>query len=563
MTNADLLSLYGTTERQPVRRALAAGKLTAVLEGGQIRYLRYNGIEVLRAVSWLARDTSWGTIAAELGPVEIQEIPWAFKVRFAGAVTSGSGKLTFRAEIDGSADGQFSFRVASRALTDFKTNRTGFVVLHPDTVAGGALTVGHADGTEERSLFPVRIMAEQPAFEIARLTHEPSPGLRCEVIFGGGIFEMEDQRNWADASFKTYVRPLRLPRPYTIAAGDGDEQSVTVVLAGSPVTPAIPAPAAPAADAVMPRLWLRTALGEPLPSAPVPAGLAHGLIARFDPAAPEDTRAAARFAASNGWDFGVEAILPLRDPAVEAGGLLSALRTVKIDRLLVAGQRDLKTRPSGTVPEGERPLAEMLHTLRSMSFAGRIGAGTPAFFTEFNRNPPPPSDFAWFSSCGIVHAADDQSVFETAGVLQSILDSAEALVPGTQLFPGPLTIAPAVSPYAPALYPNDPPRRLCMARFDLRHAARFGAAYLVAVMARLVGRVPEAAPLFLNGPSGCVATDGSLLPIGELHVKLAEAAGCRGKAVIGDNHDPAVTWRNSTGEFSTRWTDWHPSLHQA
>ena len=35
----------------------------------------------------------------------------------------------------------------------------------------------------------------------------------------GDAFEMEDQRNWADASFKTYVRPLSKPRPYVIAKG--------------------------------------------------------------------------------------------------------------------------------------------------------------------------------------------------------------------------------------------------------------------------------------------------------------------------------------------------------
>ncbi len=30
---------------------------------------------------------------------------------------------------------------------------------------------------------------------------------------------MEDHRNWSDASFKTYVRPLALPWPYTLQRG--------------------------------------------------------------------------------------------------------------------------------------------------------------------------------------------------------------------------------------------------------------------------------------------------------------------------------------------------------
>ena len=31
----------------------------------------------------------------------------------------------------------------------------------------------------------------------------------------GDVFEMEDQRNWTDASFKTYCTPLRQPFPAT------------------------------------------------------------------------------------------------------------------------------------------------------------------------------------------------------------------------------------------------------------------------------------------------------------------------------------------------------------
>ncbi len=53
----------------------------------------------------------------------------------------------------------------------------------------------------------------------------------------GDAFEMEDQRNWADASFKTYVRPLSKPRPYVIAKGADDRQRITVSVEGKPSTP--------------------------------------------------------------------------------------------------------------------------------------------------------------------------------------------------------------------------------------------------------------------------------------------------------------------------------------
>ena len=53
----------------------------------------------------------------------------------------------------------------------------------------------------------------------------------------GDTFEMEDQRNWTDASYKTYVRPLALPWPYTLAKGTVIEQAVRLSVHGTPAGP--------------------------------------------------------------------------------------------------------------------------------------------------------------------------------------------------------------------------------------------------------------------------------------------------------------------------------------
>ncbi len=55
-------------------------------------------------------------------------------------------------------------------------------------------------------------------------------GIAATTAFAGDVFEMEDQRNWTDASYKTYVRPLARPWPYRLAAGETITQSVTVTL---------------------------------------------------------------------------------------------------------------------------------------------------------------------------------------------------------------------------------------------------------------------------------------------------------------------------------------------
>ena len=89
------------------------------------------------------------------------------------------------------------------------------------------LASAHSDGTVEHSRFPVDISPHQPAFDIAGLSWRDD-GLDVDVRFAGDMFEMEDQRNWTDASYKTYSRPLALPFPYPLAAGERVVQSIDV-----------------------------------------------------------------------------------------------------------------------------------------------------------------------------------------------------------------------------------------------------------------------------------------------------------------------------------------------
>jgi len=102
------------------------------------------------------------------------------------------------------------------------------VVLHPAGLAGQKLKVTHVDGSEEETRFPEAISPSQPVFNIRALAHEAAPGLWATCRMEGDAFEMEDQRNWTDASYKTYVRPLALPWGYTLAKGSRHEQTISL-----------------------------------------------------------------------------------------------------------------------------------------------------------------------------------------------------------------------------------------------------------------------------------------------------------------------------------------------
>src|SRR5699024_9606535 len=110
---------------------------------------------------------------------------------------------------------------------DLATNRTGLVVLHPPDLAGTEAQVTHPGGDTEQSAFPVSISPHQPMWDIRGLQWT-SGGAGVQVWFEGDVFEMEDQRNWSDASYKTYSRPLELPFPYQLRAGERVHQRVRV-----------------------------------------------------------------------------------------------------------------------------------------------------------------------------------------------------------------------------------------------------------------------------------------------------------------------------------------------
>src|SRR5258708_15249891 len=227
------VKLCGTDETDPPSRLLRAGPLSVELESGNLRYARFAGIEVLRGIAFLVRDENWGTFTPNITDLEVEEGDGAFRVSYRGTCADAKRRLVYTAEIVGNRDGSLAFTVVAAAETDVETNRAGFVVLHPLAgVAGRTMRIVHTDGRAETDRFPELIKPSQPVFDIRSLAHEIAPGRWATCTMEGDAFEMEDQRNWSDASYKTYVRPLAKPWPYTLAKGSRHEQSVRLAIAG-------------------------------------------------------------------------------------------------------------------------------------------------------------------------------------------------------------------------------------------------------------------------------------------------------------------------------------------
>ena len=254
---------------------LRAGLLSLLFEPDTVwaRRLSLGGVEVVRAIYAAVRDRSWGTVTPRIESLETEAAPDSFRLRFGVSCRDGEIDFYWRGDISGTASSEIVFDFDGEARSTFLRNRLGLCVLHPlATCAGHPCEVEHVDGSVKAGAFPAMIAPHQPLRDIRAIRYAVAKGAEVEVRLEGDTFEMEDQRNWTDASFKTYCTPLELPLPVRVEAGTRIRQRATVRLRVSAAsafesTKALKAPERSATEIVMPETASR-----PLP--PIGLGMA-------------------------------------------------------------------------------------------------------------------------------------------------------------------------------------------------------------------------------------------------------------------------------------------------
>jgi hypothetical protein len=529
------IMLFGTEEKVTPRRQLSAGPLACELDGGNLRYIRIGGQEAIRAIAFIVRDKDWGTYNPAIEDLKIDQREGGFEVSYRATCKDTGQELRYAARISGAADGTLRFEATGTAVTDFVTNRTGFVILHPiEGVAGHAVEVLHTDGRTERSAFPELIDPMCPFQDIRALTHEVLPGVRVTCTMEGDAFEMEDHRNWNDASYKTYVRPLAKPWPYTLEAGESTEQSVVLTISGTAPKVAAAAGAAPVelelgrpagsvpalglslrpehAEATLQAADLIKKLGPKFLVCPFDSRIAAGYegpAARGLSTFPFDRRTAdpgkilAMYKAmgeATGAELVLEAVVACREPDGSPCGDEATMRAdlakirdavaaagVRFARVAVAPAADLKcTLPGSVWPAC--PEARALYAATRAAFPGvPVGGGMFSYFTELNRKRPPAEalDFVVHTSCPIVHACDDTTVMENLEALPHIVKSTNAFAGGKPYRAGPAAIGARDNPYGATATPNPAGGRVALAGMDPRQRGLLGAAWHLGYFAHM------------------------------------------------------------------------------
>ena len=491
---SEVIKFFGTEEPSSAVHILRAGKLTAEFDAGNLRHVRFDGIEVIRAVSFIVRDRNWGTYNPSILNLKIEEKANGFLVSYEANACDEQQEFRYRAVIEGTESGHLTFRSEGEAVTDFLTNRTGFVVLHPIAgVAGNPVEIEHTDGRIVRGHFPDLIDPVQPMMDLRALTHEAAPGLKVTCRMEGDTFEMEDQRNWTDASYKTYVRPLALPWPYNLEADTRLKQSVSLIVSGR-------APARSNEISAI-KLTLGKDLGlapeiglgfDPEEAAPTRTMIAalsglkpHHLICHYDPRRGHNKltlHESIAIAASIGAKPWLEAVIAeVEDFQREVESLAEMTKSLgsPFEVVLLSPAPDLKcTLPGSIWPPS--PPAEALFKVARKAFPNvKLGGGMFSFFTELNRKRPPIAelDLVSFTTSPLVHAGDDISVMEGLESLPAIAASTRVIAGKLPLSVGPSAIGMRMNPYGAAPMENPGNIRQAMNRNDPRQRGLLGAAW--------------------------------------------------------------------------------------
>jgi hypothetical protein len=540
------LTIIWGESKPPELLPLRAGPLTMLYQPdtGFVRRICMGDREVLRGIYAAVRDRNWATVLPAIRELRRDIAQDQFHIAFEAEHRQAPIHFVWHGELEGRPDGSIRYQFVGEALSAFQRNRIGFCILHPiRECAGETCRVRRLDGSEEELRFPWQVAVEQPVrgfHDLALMRHRVGPGMEAEVTFEGDAFETEDQRNWIDASYKTYCTPLRLPIPFTVEAGTRIRQLAGLRLIredpGRPVTDSLTDAAAAMVSAPT-RVSVRqpaeaTSIAITFPRDPAwvrMPDIGTGVASHCAACTPAQVEHLARLtlshlrvdlvASDQRWpgvlartarearELGVplELVLHVSPGSSEWLSLVRAELTrhrVDITRVLILSEGQHSTRPDA-LEAGERAMGDL---------EVPIGAGTHADLYQLHlQAPPAEADFIAWSMNPQVHTFDTLSILETPAAAADQVRSA-AVEFGKPLVISPATLKPRPSPAAALENPLGeaaavPPLA------DPRQGSLVAAAWTAGVLSALAPTGIESLTLFeatgalglMGPPPGCPA----------------------------------------------------------
>lgn len=515
---------------------LKAGKLNVFFDQGSLRFIKFGDLEILNRIYFAVRDANWDTPKQIVKNVKTQASEDSFQITFDCLCQEEDIDFRWKCAISGKQD-MLTFDIRGLAHSDFRKNRIGFCVLHPLNCKDRKVTITHTSGSQTDNWFPYHISPHQPFMDIAAMRWAIG-GVDCKVTFEGDIFETEDQRNWSDASFKTYCTPLDLPFPVHMQPGDEVHQNVKLHITGTPDL-------LPASMTGQYRLETSDST-YPVPSIGLETNespLGTWAVEQLKSLNLSHLRVEARTHGKN-WQQGfeqrllqvkklglpVELIIFLQEDYHK--NLVAIKKLVEGQQIAIKCILPINTKQKST---SEEFIQAVIPDIKACFTGAPVGGGTDCYFTEFNRFRPPFQlvDFVSFSTNPQVHAFDDTSLFETITTLPDILETARYLAGNLPVYVSPVTLKPRFNPNATTEAPDD---NQAPAMADHRHNTVFNALWATGCLKQLAQSGAELVTFFQTvGKEGVLMPDNpsaaghQLFPVFELFKALGEFRG--GKVV--------------------------------
>lgn len=492
--------LYGVDRPRAETHELHAGPVTALLDGIDLRYVRLGSLEMVRRVYVAVRDQNWNTIPGTYRITGLQQEKDSFAVEFEVEHHSHDIVFAWHGRITGTPDGAIRYDMDGTAKTDFRYNRIGFCILHPFCECAGRPYYAETLQQQVHGNLPDLIGQQRfeggyyvplfPAFK--SLAIDLTDDVRVQCDFEGDLFEMEDQRNWTDASFKTYCTPLSLGFPHQASIGTSIAQSFTVSATGTG------GGSAEKGQENTPE-EVRVTLGQPT-TRQIPA-LGFGmnsdgatlttrerdLLRKLQPDHLRvDVHLAAAYSASlertievcQSLDCALEvAVFLTEETATELDRLAELLQDrARVARFLIFQEGAQTAHPSETTAPALVALARQ--HLEGVASEAAFAGGTDMYFCELNRTRPQVEvmDAVSYTIIPQAHAFDDRSLVETLEAQAETVKSAQAFSSGRPIVVSPVTLKRRYNPHAIAAEAERAPDELPDA-VDPRQMSLFGAVW--------------------------------------------------------------------------------------
>jgi hypothetical protein len=509
-------------ERVPFEapRRVTTASWSFLLEPAGLTAISFAGRELVAKLFFSVRDSAWGTPVLRITYRNGIDGDLEFSGTLAESGLSVGGTLRV---------GHDQLEVSYRATADrdVEIARIGPAVLHELESFGAGF---HCDGPGAGPLVPtpqqVRIERVASGYNRHEFEHR---GVAATLDLAGDTFEMEDQRNWGDATLKTYCPPLG-GGPISLAAGSSLEYRVSLSAHVTGADPGVPVVTSANRIGPLPALGLAHSGGE-LPGEAVgllrelELGYLHLLVELSDPHWRQ--RLDADLLAAE--QLGVDAVLTVDVPGPDdSDGGVDALGAL-------ANACRGRASSAFVFENGTSETSDEIALRASSAFSDSgiaVGGGSRAHFASIasaGRVPGPVTVVA-IPLAVASHDDDRRTLAESPNSFGAIVREARLLSGDRELLVGPVGFRPTFDPWQPPGAPRDL-RGDWMAGHP-RDGSVFAAAWTIAALGALaeagIRRVTIGAT---TGARGALALDGATITRRPVFDALREAARFQGTPV--------------------------------